>query len=232
VAVPHQRAAVMAVLAQLLAGCTAGEVELYEPEGSGLGQGLSVKVELDSTAADIAEALGWTAGMPEAEVRVHRLGTEFRWDTALTDSAGNAHFPDLIQGLYRLAAYRALTDDEAAQLGSRRRAFGDGLMLYVSGPRTDTLALAPDRRGALLIAEQYGTSTPVDLVQWDYHHYLEIYNNSDTTIYLDGMILGTGFGHYWDNPPYNACAAVEPFRNDPDGVWSMFFHQFPGSGAE
>jgi len=80
----------------LLVGCRAGEVELYEPEGSGLTQGLTVKVELDSTAADIAEALGWTGGVPDVEVRVHRLGTEFRWQTLLTDSAGNAHFPDLI----------------------------------------------------------------------------------------------------------------------------------------
>jgi hypothetical protein len=216
----------------LLVGCTAGEVELYEPEGSGLGQGLTVKVELDSTAADIAEALGWTGGVPDAEVRVHRLGTEFRWRMTLTDSAGEARFPDLIPGRYRLAAYRALTDDEAAQLGSRRRGFGDGLMLDIPSQSTKTLTLTPGQRGALLIIEQYGTSTPVAEVQWDYHHYLEIYNNFDTTIYLDGMILGTGFGHYWDNPPYNACAAVEPFRNDPDGVWAAEFYQFPGSGAE
>ncbi|MGD2216062.1 MAG: DUF4876 domain-containing protein [Gemmatimonadales bacterium] len=216
----------------LLVGCTAGDVELYEPEGSGLGQGLTVKVELDSAAADIAEALGWTDGVPEAEVRVHRLGTEFRWQTVLTNSAGEARFPDLVPGRYRLAAYRALTDDEAAQLDSRRRAFGDGLMLDIPGPSTKTLTLAPDRRGSLLIAEQYGTSTPVDVVRWDYHHYLEIYNNSDTTIYLDGMILGAASSPSIENPPSYTCASMERFRNDPDGVWSMYFHQFPGSGAE
>jgi hypothetical protein len=231
-AVPHQRAAVLAVWVQLLAGCTAGEVELYEPEGSGLGQGLTVKVELDSAAVDIAQALGWTDGVPDAEVRVHRLGTEFRWQTVLTDSAGEARFPDLIPGRYRLAAYRALTDDEAAQLDSRRRAFGDGLMLDIPGPSTKTLALAPDRRGSVLIAEQYGTGTPLDLVQWDYQHYLEIYDNSDTAIYLDGMILGKGFPLYLENPPQYRCASMESFRNDPDGVWALYLHQFPGSGAE
>ncbi|MGD2154518.1 MAG: carboxypeptidase-like regulatory domain-containing protein, partial [Gemmatimonadales bacterium] len=88
----------------LLTCCTAGEVELYEPEGSGLAQGLTVKVELEESAAEIGEALGWTEGVPDAEVRVHRLGTEFRWQTALTDSAGQARFPYLIQGRYRLAA--------------------------------------------------------------------------------------------------------------------------------
>jgi hypothetical protein len=216
----------------LLTGCRAGEVELYEPEGSGLGQGFTVKVELDSAAADIAEALGWTAGVPEAEVRVHRLGTEFRWRTVLTDSAGEARFPDLIPGRYRLAGYRALTDAEAAQLGSRRRAFGDGLMLDIPGPSTKTLALAPDRRGALLISELYASYPSVDEVQWVYHPYLEIYSNTDTTVYLDGMILGEAIPYHLENPPNYTCASMEPFRNDPDGVWSDMFHQFPGSGAE
>jgi hypothetical protein len=228
-----QRVVVQAVcVTSLLTGCTAGEVELYEPEGSGLRQGLTVKVEVDSTAADIAEALGWIGGVPDAEVRVHRTGTEFRWQTVLTDSAGEASFPDLIPGRYRLAAYRALTDEEAAQLGSRRRAFGDGLMLDISGASRKTLSLTPDRRGALLISEVYATGPYIAEVQWNYHRYLEIYNNSDTTIYLDGMILGTAYGWHRVNPPRYTCASTGPFRNDPDGVWALFFHQFPGSGAE
>jgi hypothetical protein len=206
-------------------------VDLYEPEGSGLAQGLTVKVELDSTAADIAQALGWTAGVPGAEVRVHRLGTEFRWRTVLTDSAGEAHFPDLIPGRYRLAGYRALTDAEATQLDSRRRGFGDGLMLD-SGPQSRTLTLAPDRHGSLLISELYGASPFVAEVQWNYHRYLEIYNNSDTTSYLDGMILGEAYGYHYDQPPHWTCDLTEPFRNDADGVWAVEFHQFPGSGAE
>jgi hypothetical protein len=221
-----------ACVALVLASCTAGEVILYEPEGSGLARGLTVKVELDSAAAEIGEALGWADGVPGAEVRVHRLGTEFRWETALTDSAGEARFPTLIQGTYRLAAYRALTDEEAAQLGSRRRGFGDGLILDISGPRTWTLALAPDQQGALLISEVYGTAPRVDEAQWDYHHYLEIYNNSDTTIYLDGMVLGKAYPYHLDKPPLWTCDLTVAFRNDPDGVWAVEFHQFPGSGAE
>ncbi|MGD2216065.1 MAG: DUF4876 domain-containing protein [Gemmatimonadales bacterium] len=219
------------LLAVLLFGCRAGEVELYEPEGSGLASGLTVKVELDSAAVDIAQALGWTDGVPEAEVRLHRIGTDFQWQTALTDSGGAVTFADLLPGQYRLAAYRALSEEEAAELGDRR-AFGDGRMIHFGGPSTATLRLAPDERGSLVIGEVYGTSPYVNEVDWDYHPYFEIYNNSDTTIYLDGMILGHASPSYWDNPPYNTCAAMEPFRNDPDGVWAMFFHQFPGSGAE
>jgi hypothetical protein len=216
----------------LLAGCTAGEVELYEPEGSGLAQGLTVKVEVDSAALDIAQALGWTDGVPEAEVRVHRIGTEFRWQTVLTDSSGEARFPNLAQGRYRLAAYRALTDEEAARLGSRKRSFGDGYIIYISEASAWTLRLAPDRRGALLIAEVYGTAPYVwDAENYNFALYFEIYNNSDTTIYLDGMILGLGY-RYDRELRVAKCNLTERFRNDPDGVWAVEFHQVPGSGAE
>jgi hypothetical protein len=125
-----------------------------------------------------------------------------------------------------------LTDDEAAQLGSRRRAFGDGLMLDISGPSIKTLTLAPDRRGSLLIGEVYGTAPFVAEVQWNYHHYLEIYNNSDTTVYLDGMTLGKAYSVRGEISPYHTCVEMEPFRVDPDGVWAVEFHRFPGSGAE
>jgi hypothetical protein len=222
----------VALLGFMISSCTAGEVELYEPEGSGLASGLTVKVELDSAAADIAETLGWTAGVPDAEVRVHRTGTEFRWETALTDSAGEARFPDLIPGRYRLAAYRALSDEEVAELGGRRRAFADGRMVELSEPRTVTLTAAPDQRGCLLISELYGTSADV-LWGYLYHFYLEVYNNSDTTIYLDGKILGLAYYFHDDSPSGGwTCAHTEMFRDDPGGVWSRTFHQFPGSGAE
>jgi hypothetical protein len=219
-------------LTSLLAGCTAGEVVLYEPEGSGLARGLTVKVELDSTAADIAQALGWTDGVPDAEVRVHRIGTDFRWQTVLADSSGEARFPNLIQGRYRVAGYRVLSDEEAAQVGNQKRAFGDGYIVYVGEARAQTLQLAPDRRGGLLLGELYGTAPYVwDAPNYNFAFYLELYNNSDTTIYLDGMILGWGYWYDWELPEY-PCASTVAFRNDPEGVWSMMHHRFPGSGAE
>jgi hypothetical protein len=214
----------------LLAGCTAGDVALYEPEGSGLARGLTVKVEPDSTAADIADALGWTDGVPDAEVLVQRIGTEFRWGTALTDPNGLAGFADLIQGTYRLAAYRVLTDDETAQLG-RRQAFADGTKVYLSQPLTWTLRMAAEQPRSLVFSEVYGTAPFVSEIQYAYHMFLELYNNSDTLVFLDGMIVG-----FVPIGPYPSelfpCEASAPFRNDPDGIWALFFHQFPGAGAE
>jgi hypothetical protein len=216
----------------LLGGCTAGEVELYEPEGSGLSRGLTVKVVLEESAAKIGEALGWTAGVPEAEVRVQRLGTEFRWQTVLTDSAGEVRLPSLIPGTYRVAAYRVLTDEEAAQLGGRRRAFADGTKVHLSQPLARTLRMAADEPGSIVISEVYGTAPYVSEIQYNYHRFLELYNNSDSIVVLDGMIVGTNYGVPWHDSEVAPCEASARFRNDPDGFWAIFFHQFPGAGAD
>jgi hypothetical protein len=227
---PRTESMHLVLLAVLLFGCRAGEVELYEPEGSGVAQGLTVKVELDSAAVDIAQALGWTDGVPDAEVRVHRIGTDFQWQTALTDSSGAVVFPELLPGQYRLAAYRTLSDQEAAELGDRRRAFGDGRMIHFGGVSAATLRLAPDTRGSLVIGEVYGTTPKVNKVDWDYHPYLEVYNNSDTTVYLDGKVVGMVMDRMYDG--FTSCDESRIFRTDPGGVWARYFHQFPGSGTE
>jgi hypothetical protein len=219
----------------LLSSCTAGEVELYEPGGDGgLTRGLTVAVGLEAEAAGIGEALGWSEGVPDAEVRVHRIGTEFAWQTTLTDSSGVARFPNLLPGSYRLAAYRALTDEEVARLDDgRRRAFGDGRIIGLSGARTDTLTLEPDRRGSLLISEVYGTEA--FFPGGSYHHqgYVEVYNSSDTMIYLDGKMLGQAYDKDREYGPTGwTCARTVVYRIDSAGVWAHRFHRFPGSGTE
>jgi len=136
--------------------------------------------------------------------------------------------------MYRLAAYRVLTDDEAAQLGDRRRAFGDGFMVHFYQADSRTLRLAPDQRGSLVISENYGTAQSFTITgtDWQYQYYLEVYNNSDTTIYLDGKILGMAYRHGSTTSSYWTCEYTERFRNDRAGVWARWFHRFPGSGTE
>ncbi len=107
------------------------------------------------------------------------------------------------------------------------RVFGDGLRQQLTN-RVD-LAMRIDEAGSLVISEFYsGGGTPEIQYGWD--RFWELYNNSDTTIYLDGMLLGYAFGHF--GSALHTCAEQQPYREDPLGLVSRAFHQFPGAGQD
>ena len=81
-------------------------------DGTELRPGLTVTVMVETEASAIAQALGWTAGVPNAEVLIHRIGTDFQWETAVTDAGGTARFPSATRGFYRVAARRVLSEQE------------------------------------------------------------------------------------------------------------------------
>src|SRR5690606_24428249 len=65
-------------------------------------------------------------------------------------------------------------------------------------------------------------------------HYVEFYNQADTTVYLDGIIFfKTGLGLHM-----NAFGVVETcdynaeWRMDPAGLWASTLSRFPGSGRD
>ena len=62
--------------------------------------------------------------------------------------------------------------------------------------------------------------------------YVELYNNSTATVFLDGMIMGLGWDKFFDAATGWSCTMSRPFRTDAEGVWSKTFLQFPGSGAD
>jgi hypothetical protein len=61
--------------------------------------------------------------------------------------------------------------------------------------------------------------------------YFEIYNNSDTTIYLDGKYWGIGWPLSSDFL-YCPCAQTEAVRNDPEGIWAQRVFRLPGRGTD
>ena len=210
-----------------------GEVGFSDlPPGGGdhLRPGLAVTVRVAPEAAGVAQALGWAGGVPGAEVRVHRIGTDFAWETAITDERGNAYLPQLVSGRYRVAAYRPLTDEESAQAGVS--ALASGRILDVGGAGTEqTMELVPNRTG-LVISEVYAPSTgPSVGFSYNFHMYFELYNNSDRTVFLDGLTFGRA--QLIDiAAPHESCAESARFRKDPDGIWAQFLHRFPGSGGQ
>jgi len=69
---------------------------------------------------------------------------------------------------------------------------------------------------------------------YPYSEYLELANNADQTIYLDGMLVGMGYTWWEDGSRWghHACVDTETMRHDSAGVWSPMMWQIPGTGME
>ncbi len=203
-----------------------------DDDGNDLKPDLTTAVRVEAAASELSATLGWTGGVPGAEVRLHRLGTDFAWETVTTDARGVARFPDVIAGDYRVAAYRPLTDAEAAQVGEAAWAFADGSLHSVHEGAETSLSLTPNHRGSIVFGEIYATTPFTAETSYDYSMFFELYNNSDQTVFLDGMIFGTTLGVGNIDDGAGSCPIEDRYRTDPTGLWAHFLHQFPGSGAE
>ena len=223
--VPEVWLAAIALLS--FAACDTPGVTLVDPDVASGPDSVTFHVSLEDTA--LAQALGWENGVPGAEVQLHRIVDPFQPQILNTDSAGNAYVSNLLPGLYEITGYRVLTGQETAPTGGTVRAFGDGFKQRIGGTAKVTMTLAIDRPGSLVISEVYdGGLTHANQYYWA--RFAELYNNSDTTVYLDGMVWGKAFGV--DYAAVVACEDNEGFREDPAGLWSPELHQFPGSGRD
>ncbi len=209
-------------------GCDTPGVTLIDPDVAGGPDSVTFHVSLEDTL--LARALGWADGVPGVEIQLHRVVDPFQPHVLDTDSAGNAYISNLLPGLYKIAAYRVLSGEETGPTGGVVRAFGDGFERELGGTSSVSLALASDRRGSLLISEVYDGGTTGALGDYHWAAFSELYNNGDTTVYLDGMLMGRSFGIAYSGRL--TCEDNQPFREDPAGLWSREFHQFPGGGRD
>ena len=217
-----------AIALAVFAACDTPGVTLVDPDIA-TGQD-SVKFHVSLEDSLLAQALGWENGVPGAEVQLHRTVDPFQPHILHTDSAGNAYISNLLPGLYKIAGYRVFSEDETGPTGGVVRAFGDGFKQSLGGTGKVTLTLAADEPGSLVISEVYDGGGINTVLDYHWAQYAELYNNSDTTVYLDGMLWGSGFG--WGGAAVFTCEEQVGFREDPAGVWSQQFHQFPGTGAD
>lgn len=240
---PDLWAAILAAALPLVCAC--GGVSA--PNGGNGGNGgngidrsvLRVRVEVDPEHQQLAASLGWEGGaVAGAEVSLQREASDGNIEdpiTATTDSEGVAEFSDLIASTYRLSALRLLSDAEIELVESERptlRAFGGGRKSGQAAGET-VLRLVPNLTGGLVVSEMATVSKTVSQnpggdPTWT--GYIELYNNSAQTVFLDGMLIGRPLTNRWGfNIP---CEQTEPFANDPDGLWSRLMQRFPGNGTE
>ncbi len=212
--------------------CKYGEVVVVQPAAKGSGA-LTISIQPDGGDAAISQALGWGAGIPGADVTIApgagdtAVGPAIA--TLVSDSAGKVSVPDLPDDKYFVQVRRLLTDAEMARLAPGQDAIG--FMTQTVVVRGSVMLPVPaSHRRSIVISEWsfFGQAIP-GVGGYDYGGYLELTNNSDTTVYLDGLIIGEGYAQAADYALY-PCATTEGFSNDPDGIWADRFDSLPGTG--
>lgn len=235
-----------ALLLIALAACEASTELVQPPPSDSTGGGnnggtvqradFSVRVVAASKDSAAAEAAGWTgAAIPGAAVSIRRIGAQ-ETGSATTDAEGWVRFSGLLPGFYSVSATRLVGPDEAARLAGTPfadvNAFGGGITVEV-GPPADTarVSVLAGKRGSLVISEASFVLFRSQTQGYSYADYLELYNNSDTTIFLDGKVVALGFW-YVTYTVTRPCDATAHLRLDPDGIWSEWHVAFPGSGRD
>ena len=92
--------------------------------------------------------------------------------------------------------------------------------------------LVASRRKGLVISEFKGDPIEVPYGgEYFFSGYLRLYNNADTTIYLDGMIIGSGLAAQFDYSTYS-CSFYQRYALDTLGVWAHELYKLPGRGTD
>jgi hypothetical protein len=223
-------------LVALLTACDPGDTVLLAPESATDTISVSIRAVVDTPYAALASSLRWSDGVPGAKVRVHVKGEPYGssyWRVAIADGTGAAAFPNLLGGLYEVEVTRTLTSAEQTQTSRAVHLVAGGRWLYLPALGQVEVTTAPDAPGSLIFSE-FATLTPPEWETGGTTYpdaiYVEIVNNSDTTIYLDHKYLGSAF---WSRDySFMPCAQTEVLRNDPEGIWTEFIFRFPGRGSD
>jgi hypothetical protein len=244
---PHMRRWQVYVVAGVLTACSGGGVTdsagptprdstpTAPPGGTVQRASLTVRVQFDSADRALVEAAGLSvAGLT---VRLTRAGDVGAPRLATTDADGVVRFEQLLEGQYTASAERALTPDELLRVPEAARerarfAGGGTRILAPPAPAAVDVTLAAARRGGLVLSEWYlylERPTP-----YNWGQYIEIYNNGDTTAYLDGMVVALSNWLVLHTASYAACDAASylAFRHDAERLWVSDGIRFPGSGRD
>jgi len=227
--VPNVLPVLAAALSLALAGCKA-DVVLLQPEQAATGDAITLEVRVMDPG--LAERLGWSpgAGVPGATVRIRR-DEEVEVRSYATDEEGSLELTDLPAARYWVWVERRF--DPPAE--GAPAVLAGGRLLRLKRGSAEVIEVRGQERGSLVISEFYYHDPDAAIldynVAYEFQMYVELRNDADTVIYLDGKILGKGFTYFQESPAW-PCSETAPWRNEPRGLWAQSFQRFPGSGGE
>lgn len=155
--------------------------------------------------------------------------------TASTNSSGSAVFTEVLPGNYNISVSRNLTAAEAQPLTGISTAISLNAVqnnVTIAGDQNPTYALQlqGSAAGSLLIKEVYytGSKTPSGGTYFS-DQFVEIYNNSTDTIYLDSLLIGDAYGN---SGLINPTSLPTPFNTDNNNVYLSNVWRIPGTGKQ
>lgn len=197
---------------------------------------ITLEFRADSEDLASATALGWKNGIPGVQVTLAPEDSTSGSPQVFQGSdSGTLILDHLPGGRYVVDAVRWLTDSERGHLPPGDDAVGFVArvpFITASAPgRLPTEMVASRRRTVLFTEWAMEPAENPALGGYFYGGYVVIANNSDSTMYLDRMLLGTA-----TSQPYEIngapCADRIAFYSDPEGLWSAWIYQFPGTGQD
>jgi hypothetical protein len=197
---------IVAILAVAVIGACAREMP-ESPDGNGM---VSVVV-MDSSGIFPGTVAGVLSPLDSAEVslksRTHELNI-----LAYTDAEGRVSFEGLVSGDYDIFARRVV------YLENNKKVFTGGDTFELAGfdAMDDTVLVNLITASDLMINEIYYAGADYSSYYF-YDQYVELYNASQDTFYLDGMVLTRQYQRYY------------PDQDEVDFVRALYAYQFPGT---
>lgn len=155
--------------------------------------------------------------------------------TAVTTETGTAVFTNILPGAYSVSVTKTLSEQEALTLTGIGESISlnavENSLVVVGGENAMVeLKLQGSAVGSLLIKEVYytGSKTPGGGTYFS-DQFIEIYNNSTETIYLDQLMIADAYGVAGLINPTNVPT---PFNEDKNNTYVNTVWRIPGSGKE
>ena len=183
-----------------------------------------------------AQALGWGTVVPDADITLTpKDPSQGGPQSYRATAAGTLTIAKLAAGDYVIEAKRWLSDSERSRLPAGDDAMGFVAKAYVRiavGGGQAAVSVPASRRRSLVISEFSNNQLNLIPDAYQDNAYVELYNNADTTVFVDGMLLARALSPSFDQPTF-PCSLYNPGVGfDPAGVWARWLARFPGTGRE